>query len=309
MITSVFKKSTPLNLILGVFLMLVFFLIYQFQDLTWTNSAVSILKKGGLFVILLSSVFITNFIAKKNGLSKDSSYTIFFYFFFLLFFPSALDNSNLIASNFFILLALRRLISLQSLKASKEKIFDASLWIFVAALFHFWSILYIVLVFISILFHVFRDYRNWVLPFIAFFAVGIIFVLFSLTFDISIIEFINTHAATNFKLDYFTNNYQNGAFSIYMTIALFFVISMIISLSSKPLVLHDSFKKIIASFFIGIVIFLISAGKSNDLLLFTFAPLAVMATSHIEMKQQKLKQEMVLAVLILCSVFAFFSQL
>jgi len=309
MITSVFKKSTPLNLILGVFLMLVFFLLYQFQDLTWTNSAISILKKAGLFVILLGSVFITNFVAKKNGLSKDSSYTIFFYFLFLLFFPSVLNNTDLIASNFFILLALRRLISLQSLKASKEKIFDASLWIFVATLFHFWSILYIVLVFISIIFHVSRDYRNWILPFIAFFAVGIIFVVFSIAFDISIIEFVNSHAATNFGLDYFTNNYQNGAFSIYLTIALFFVISMFASLSNKPLLLHSSFKKIIASFFIGIIIFLISPNKSNDLLLFTFAPLAVMATSHIEIKQLKLKQEMVLAVLILCSLFAFFSQL
>jgi hypothetical protein len=309
MITSVFKKSTPLNLILVVFLMLVFFLIYQFQDFTWINSAISVFQKAGLFVILLGSVFITNFVAKRNGLSKDSGYTIFFYFLFLLFFPSALNNGTLVVSNFFILLALRRLISLQSLKASKEKIFDASIWIFVAALFHFWSILYIVLVFVSIIFHVSRDYRNWVLPFIAFFIVGILFVVFSLMFDKSIIEFISTHAATNFQLNYFTNNYQNGAFSIYLTIALFFVISMFTSLSSKPLLLQASYKKIITSFFIGTIIFLISPNKSNDLLLFTFAPLAIMATSHIEMKQLKLKQEMVLAVLILCSLFAFFSQL
>lgn len=309
MIASVFKKSTPLNLILVVFLMLVFFILYQIQDLTWTGSLVSILKKSGLFLVLLGSVFITNFVAKRNGLSKDSSYTIFFYFLFLLFFPSSLDNSNLILSNFFILLALRRLISLQSLKASKEKIFDASLWIFVASLFHFWSILYIVLVFISIIFHVSRDYRNWVLPFIALFSVGTIASVFSIMFDTSIIEFVKTHATVHFKLDYFANNYQNGAFSIYLTVALFFVVSMFASLSSKPLLLHASFKKILSSFFIGIAIFVVSANKSNDLLLFTFAPLAIMATSHIEIKQLQLKQEMVLGVLILCSLFTFFSQL
>lgn len=309
MIASVFKKSTPLNLILVVFLMLVFFILYQIQDLTWTGSLVSILKKSGLFLVLLGSVFITNFVAKRNGLSKDSSYTIFFYFLFLLFFPSSLDNSNLILSNFFILLALRRLISLQSLKASKEKIFDASLWIFVASLFHFWSILYIVLVFISIIFHVSRDYRNWVLPFIALFSVGTIASVFSIMFDTSIIEFVKTHATVHFKLDYFANNYQNGAFSIYLTVALFFLVSMFASLSSKPLLLHASFKKILSSFFIGIAIFVVSANKSNDLLLFTFAPLAIMATSHIEIKQLQLKQEMVLGVLILCSLFTFFSQL
>jgi hypothetical protein len=309
MISSVFKKSTPLNLILVVILILVFFLLYQFQDFSWINSSFLIFNKAVLFIVLLASVFIINFIVKRNGMSKDSSYTIFFYFLFLLFFPSLFNNINLIASNFFILLALRRLISLQSLKASKEKIFDASLWIFVAALFQFWSILYIVLVFISILFLVSKDYRNWFLPFIALFAVSVVFVLFSIISDINLLEFFKTNIKTSYEINYFTNNYQNGALSIYATVALFFLISMFVSLSNKPLIVHTSFKKIITSFFIGIAIFLISANKSNDLLVFTIAPLAIMATSHIEAKQLKLKQEMVLFVLIACSLFAFFSQL
>lgn len=309
MITSVFRKSTPINLLLVVILMLVFFLIYQFQDISWTISAGSIINKGLLFIVLLASVFITNFISKRNGLSKDSSFTIFFYFLLLLFFPSILDNTNLVFSNFFILLALRRLISLQSLKASKEKIFDASLWIFIAALFHFWSILYIILVFISIIFHVSRDYRNWVLPFIAFFTVGICSLLFALLFSKNIFEFLNANAIIDLKLDYFTNSYENASFSVYLTVALFFIISMFASLTNKPLLSQSSFKKVITSFFIGIVIFIISPYKSNDILVYTFAPLAIMATSHIETKQLRIKQEMVLTVLILCSLFAFFSQL
>jgi hypothetical protein len=227
----------------------------------------------------------------------------------LIFFPSVFEKPNLILSNFFILLALRRLISLQSLKATKEKIFDASLWIFVASLFHFWSILYLILVFISIIFHVARDYRNWVLPFIAFFAVGIISMGVSLLFNKDLFGYVNENAIFNFSIDYFSNNYQNLAFSIYLTVALFFVVSMFMSLSSKPLLLNSSFKKVIASFFIGIVIFAISSNKSNDLLIFTIAPLTIMATSHIEVKQLQLKQELVLGVLILCSLFAFFSQL
>ena len=309
MITSVFRKSTPLNFSLVVILMLVFFSIYQFQDLSWMNSFLLILKKGILFCVLLASVFITNFVVKKNGLSKDSSYTVFFYFLLLLFFPSVLDNLNLILSNFFILLALRRLISLQSLKASKEKIFDASLWIFLAALFHFWSIIFIVLVFISIIFHVSRDYRNWILPFIAFFIVVILFMIYATVFDLNVVEYIINSVQINFEINYFTNNYQNGALSIYATIALFFLVSMFATLSNRPQLLHTSFKKIIASFFIGVVIFLISANKSNDLLLFTFAPLAIMATSHIEIPQEKLNQELVMYVLTACSLFAFFSQL
>jgi hypothetical protein len=309
MITSLFKKSTPLNFSLVVILILSVFLVYQMQDLIWTESVLLIIQKVGILSILLGSVFLTNFISTKNGLSKDSSYTIFFYFLFLVFFPSLLDNINLVFANLFILLALRRLLSLQSLKSSKEKIFDASLWIFVAALFHFWSILYLVLVFISIMFHVAGDYRNWILPFIAFFAVGILFALSSILFDISALEYINNSVKTSFEINYFTNNYQNGALSIYATVALFFVISMFATLSNRPMITHASFKKIIASFFIGVFIFLVSSNKSNDLLIFTIAPLAIMATNHIEIPQIKLKQEMVLIVLIACSLFAFFSQL
>ncbi|RDI56482.1 DUF6427 family protein [Flavobacterium glaciei] len=309
MITSVFKKSTPLNFSLVVILMLVFFLLYQFQDLSWTNSLLLVSKKGMLFCVLLATVFITNFVAKKNGLSKDSSFTIFFSLLFFLFFPSVLDNLNLLLSNLFILLALRRLISLQSMKASKEKIFDASLWVFLATLFHFWSIIFIVLVFISIIFHVSRDYRNWILPFIAFFIVGILFMIYATVFDLDVLEYIKKSVQINFEIDYFTNNYQNGALSIYATVALFFVVSLFATFSNRPQLLHTSFKKIIASFFIGVVIFLISANKSNDLLVFTFAPLAIMATSHIEIPQEKLNQELVMYVLIACSLFAFFSQL
>ena len=309
MITSVFKKSTPLNFSLVVFLISFFFFTYQIQDLSWTDSASTIFEKFSLLSVLLASIFVENFVSKKNSLSKDSSYTVLFYLLFLLFFPSILDNINLIFSNFFILLALRRLISLQSLTASKQKIFDASFWIFVAALFHFWSILFIVLVFISIMFHVARDYRNWILPFIAFFAVGIMYAFFSLVFDVNGVEYIKRSIKISFEISYFTNNYQNAALSIYATVTLFFVTSMLATLSNRPLVLHSSFKKIVASFFIGVVIFLVSSNKSNDLLIFTIAPLAMMATAHIELPQLKLKQEMVLVVLIACSLFSFFSQL
>ncbi|HLF51764.1 DUF6427 family protein [Flavobacterium sp.] len=309
MITSLFRKSTPLNYALVILLVLVFFFLYQFQVSEWTGSAIGIVQKAGLLTLLLASLLISNFIAKKNGLSKDSTYAVLFYFLLLLFFPSVLDNPNLILSNFFILLALRRLISLQTLKSPKEKIFDASLWVFVATLFHFWSILFIILVFAGILFHVARDYRNWFLPFVAFFAVSVIFILFAIIVDKSLIVNFLESTTTNFEINYFKNNYQNLALSIYVAVALFFLVSLVLTLSNRPVMLHSSYKKIMSSFFIGIAIFLISANKSNDLLLFTFAPLAIMATSHIEIPQAKLRQEIVLYVFILCSLFAFFSQL
>jgi hypothetical protein len=309
MIASVFKKSTPLNYALVVFLMLFSFFIYQIQDTAWMNSTLLREEKTVVFLVLLASIFLSSFIAKRNGLTKDSTYTAFFYFLFLLFFPTLFNNLDLVLANFFIVLALRRLISLQSIKSSKEKIFDASLWIFVASLFHFWCIFFLLLVFISIIIHASTDYRKWLLPFIAFFVVGILSMVFALMYEINIEAYIYQSSAMNFLLDYFANSSQNAAFSVYVSIALFFVFSMLITMSDRPSNNHISYKKILASFVIGVAVFLISAHKSNDLLVFTIAPLATLAAAHIEEPQPQIRREIVLAVFIVCSLLLFWVQL
>lgn len=309
MIASVFKKSTPLNYALTVFLVLFFFFIYQIQDTSWVASGVLLLKKAFTFLVVLASIFLTSFIGKRNGLTKNSSYTAIFFLLLLLFFPTILNNLNILLANFFILLALRRLISLQSMKASKEKIFDASLWIFVASLFSFWSILFLILVFISVIFHVSRDYTNWVLPFIAFIAVAIFFAFFTSFFGINILDYWHQNTQIDIAIDYFTNTNQNIAFSIYVSVALFFVFSMFITLSHRPSITQTSYKKNVASFFIGVIVFVLSANKSSDFLLLTIAPLAILASAHLEYLQTKFKQEMVFIAVVLCSLFSFVSQL
>lgn len=309
MITSLFRKSTPLNYSIIIIAVVFFFFVFQIGHATGDKSMWHYVMTFSLLSFIFGSLFIANFIVKKNGLSKDSAYTVLFYLVFLLFFPSVLDNFRLVLANFFILLSMRRLVSLHSLKSTKEKVFDASLWIFLAAFFHFWSLLFIVLVFISILFHAARDYRNWFLPVIAFCSSVTVFLLFSLMIDKSWITDLIANAQFDFKINYFANNYQNAAISIYATIAVFFLASLILSLSNRPIILLSSYKKIIWWFVMGVVIFVISPNKSNDLLIFTFAPLAMMGTAHIEAAQINWQKDVILLAVIASGVFAYFVQL
>lgn len=309
MITSLFSKSRPVNYIIITTLLVVCYFLYlqNFPESIETLEGIG--SKLGLLVVLIGSLFIINFVTKKNGLSKDNSFAFLIFFSFLILFPTTLGNSELILSNFFILLALRRLISLQSLLTPKEKIFDASLWIFVASIFHFWSILFILIVFVSILFHVSRDYRNWVLPFIAFFSVGVIGLMYALIFDKSLIDSIIDSAYVDFNFNYFTNNYQNFALSLYVVVALFFFITQALSVPNKPLNMQSSYKKIIVAFILGAVVFLISSDKNNSMLIFTFAPVAIMATNQIETMQINWMKETIVYVIVGCSLLTFFSQL
>ena len=309
MITSLFKKSTPINFAFVFLMLLFFFLTTQFHQVGTFFSFLFLAKKTILFITILACFFTGNFIIKKNGLSKDSSFMILFYLLLLLFFPSVMNNSKLFIANFFILLALRRLFSLQTSKSQKEKIFDASLWVFVACLFHFWSILFIILVFISILFHTARDYRTWFLPFIAFFVSMVVLLFFDLVFDANNVGKLIANSVSDFEVNYFINNYQNLALSLFAPISLFFIANLGLTISNRPIILHSTYKKIIAAFFIGLLVFVFSPNKSNEILIFTFVPLAFAMTIFVETPQSKAKTELFFLAVVGCSLFAFFSQL
>lgn len=282
MITTIFSKSRPFNYILVTVLLIICFVLAQVFKSEDTFTLVLLVKRTALLVVLIASLFLANFITYHNDLSRNSTYSILFYFLLLIIFPNVLTSYNLVLANFLILLALRRLFSIQSLLKPKEKIFDASLLIFTASLLHFWSILFLFLVFFSIILHVSRDYRNWIVPYIAFFAIAIIFVFFAFVFDETLITNFITGIKVDLSFSYFKNQSENIAFSIYVVIACLFFFSQLFSFSKKPLMQHATYKKAIVGFLIGLVILAISPDKSNGLLIYTFLPLSLMASSYIE---------------------------
>jgi hypothetical protein len=208
-------------------------------------------------------------------------------------------------SNGLILLALRRLISMQSLITPKEKIFDASLWIFTASLFHFWSILFMLLVFISIIFHVSRDYRNWIIPFISLATVVVITVLLALIFDPNFISSFIANIRVDFDIWYIKTVFQSFSLGVYIVIALVAFFTMIFILSSKSLNMQASYKKIIFAFIIGLVVFFISPNKDNGYLIFTFVPVAIMLTNYLETIEKYWIKESILGIILFSSLLNY----
>jgi hypothetical protein len=309
MIASVFSKTRPFNyLVIGI-LSLVFFILKTIStasaDATWVYYA----EELGLFLLVLGSVFLTNFIALKNGLTKGNNYALLLFFVFLLFFSSMFQNKNIIISNFLLLLALRRLISLKSLLSTKEKIFDASFWILLAALFHFWSIFYIVLVFIAIILHVSKDYRNWIIPFIALLAVTILFFLANSLLDNSLMSTLLSKTYISFDFYYFDNVYQRIALAVFTSISLFAFVLHVFDIPNKALNMQSSHKTILFSFILGVGIYVLSANKNNGSLAFCFAPLAIIGANFIEKIENNWVKEIVVYSLLAFGVFFFVMQL
>lgn len=309
MIASLFRKSTPFNYGLITFVVLLVYWVFGFTQWEASVDWAWAVERIFLMSTVFACLFLVNFIAKKNALTRDNSYAVVFYLAFLLFFPHAMTDFNLAMANFFMILAMRRLISLHSTKASKEKIFDASLWIFIASLFHFWCLVFIGLVFLSVLFHVSRDYRNWILPFIALGVATSLFMLFSLAVNPGWINELRGQMAVNVALDYFENNTQNLALALFTPVVLFFTVGMLLVLSGRPLNLQTSYKKVFAGLFLALLIYVVSPQKSNQLLLFTFAPLAILSASFLEQTKHKHQREIMLGAVVLLGIFCFVMQL
>lgn len=288
---------------------LVFFLLKTIttasSEATWSYYA----QELGLFLLVILSLFVTNFIALKNELTKSNNYALLLFFIALLFFSSFFQNKQIIVSNFLLLLALRRLISLKSLLATKEKIFDASFWILLAALFHFWSIFYIILVFIAIILHVSSDYRNWIIPFVALLAVTIVFFLANSLFDGGLMNALWSKTYISFDFYYFDNVYQRLALALFTSLSLLAFVFHFFELPNKALNMQSSHKTILFSFILGVGIYILSANKNNGSLAFCFAPLAIIGANFIEKIENNLVKEIVVFSLLAIGVFFFVMQL
>ena len=121
MIASLFSKTRPINYVLILIMLFSCFFLYQFQVPKEGFTSGDLFSKIIIFLLLLLSFFLVNFISLKNTLTQNDNYAILLFFVFILLFPSVLNNIKIVLSNVFLLLALRRLISLKTLNSSKEK--------------------------------------------------------------------------------------------------------------------------------------------------------------------------------------------
>lgn len=308
MIASLFSKTRPINYALVLIMLFSCFFVYQIRLSNEQFTTGDLFAKISVFVLLLLSFFLLNFISLKNALTQNDNYAILLFLVFIMLFPSVLNNLKIVLSNVFLLLALRRLISLKTLNFSKEKIFDASFWIFISAIFHFWSILYIILVFISIIFHSGKEFKNWILPFISFLCVWVLYIATSLLmFDNYSINKAVFHVSFNF-FD-FKNVYQNMALALFVSIAVLFFASQTIDYQNKPLNMQSSYKQVYFAFLLAVGIYVFSTNKSNDLLIYTFAPLAILGANMFEKMKNSIYKEVSLYLMLGVGLFFFFVQL
>ena len=299
MISTVFGRTKPINFIFIILFTIFIFFSFHFFILKTQINLYSTLKLLGSFCLVLFSLFLTNFISKKNGLTKDNTYAVLIFVLSLSFFPYTFGKVNIIISNVFIFLALRRIISLKSYSHIKLKLFDASLWICLATIFYEWALLFFFLVFVAILHYGLKDLRNWFIPVVAI-VIAVIFVIcfFYLTNRID-----ELYEILKFKMELNIDKYTDLKYLVpllfILLVGFLAIFSYFKNIKVKLSDDQSSILLIIVAFFISSFIVLLSDNENTPQFIFMAFPFAVLVTNYIELIEKKWYKELLLWLFIL----------
>ena len=261
-----------------------------------------ILKQFGFYAVALISIFVFDFLASKNNLTKRSSYKILLFSLFISILPITIQIDTMLVSNLFILLALRRIISLRSNIKVKKKLFDAAFWIGIASLFYFWAILFFILIIAALFFYSINQIKNWIIPFTGLLTVAVIITSYSIIENNSFGNLYNYLEATDF--DFTKYNALNLIVGLTTLIslgvwALFFYMGKIKEKAKRR---RPSHLLIIAAILISIIIILITPNKNGSEFIFMFAPLSIIMANYIDSIKEHWFAELFIWILILTPV-------
>jgi hypothetical protein len=282
MLTSFFGKSIPLNyLILSVFIVAgyVFETIFNVSE---RESAVSLLVHFSFILLSVLAMLLLDFIIRKNHLTRTNTYAILFFTCFMVMLPVVFLHHKLLLANTFLILALRRIMSLRSDTNSAKKILDAGFWIGLASLFYFWSLLFFLPLWIAIIQKPNATYKQMMMPVVGLAAIFIINTAFHLLWFNSFNWFFQWKKPIG--LDF--SAYNKPAILVPATVIFAFYIwtgfLRILRLASVSLKEKSNYLLMLYVSIVSLCIALLGPEKTGAEILFIFAPTAIIAANYME---------------------------
>ena len=284
MITRFFRISKPFHYVLffGA-LILVYFL--QRGNYLYTAQHLNFLLELAIFSSFLVSIFLMIFIITKNNLTQNNSFAALYFSLFILLVPESIAEPKVIFSNMFVLLASRRILSVQTKINLKKKYFDAGIWLTLATVFYVWAILYFIPLLATIFLWKTDQVKHLFVIIFGALSVFVITLISNIILNTDLPDLV-LELPTQ-EIDF----YSSLTFQLKISMALIMVISIcsffttLNQLVFKNIQTRSLFITLYLMFLTGVLIFLITYDKTPKNLLFLTFPLAVIAANFTQMKK------------------------
>ncbi|MEA1786438.1 hypothetical protein U1E44_10070 [Arenibacter sp. GZD96] len=291
MISSVFGKTKPINYIIVLVFLFTFYSLVHFFLLDQQVTSAQFLTKTLVLAVLLFSVFLIHFIVSRNKITEGNSYAILFFAVLVVLFPESIADRNAILCNFFMLLAIRRIISIKSLKEVKHKVFDATLWILIASLFYDWALMYLVLVFIAIYFYDAKNIRNWTVPLVS--VATFLLLIVAIMMLTGNQNFLRAHYVFSLSLPagYFFDWVQSLKWMLYFLCMSSIGITVFSKTAKLGLGRIMMLRLLVVFFYLGMMLHFLETENPGAPLMLTFFPAAIFLNNFIDtLKKPRIKE-------------------
>ena len=291
MISHIFSKTKPVNFLLLTFLLAVY--ILSFEGFIGIGSGVSLdfwaylMQNIGFFLkglaFFVPALFLIDFILKRNKLVLTHSYTLFYFVVFCGLFPAVFSHTDLLLAHFFVLLGLRRILSLKTKQRSRRKVFEACLWFLVASYFYDWTLLYLIVLVASLFIYDKNNPRSWGLILWSIMVYAVLLWGFVIRYNFS--SFFNQQYLFNIPPQGFSTKISLLIIGFFgsSTIVLFWNYSRKASAKVVSLGRKNSLAILILTGFLGGLLHLFSSVDNNSSLIFSFFPLAFLWSNTTEL--------------------------
>ncbi|SDX97849.1 hypothetical protein SAMN05444411_11336 [Lutibacter oricola] len=306
MIANFFSKSTPAKTFYLVILLCFYYVVAVINGASFEVSIVEIFSKVGYLLFVILFLFTVLFVIKKNTLTLDNLYALFLIVTLVGTFSEILRVNKFMLVNFILMLMFRKVYSLKSGLNTKPKLFDAGLWVGVATLIYFWSVLFIPLILIALVVYRKLSIKNIVIPFVGF--VTPIFLMFTYyfytdSFYLFVEKFI---IETSFNF----NTYNDLKIVIPIALLLTILLWSVISVTPKIVMISNKLKKawniILLQLLISLIIVVISPIKNGSELLFLIIPSSIVIANYLPKSNSTNFRNLILILFLIVSVVVNF---
>ncbi|MFH1320006.1 MAG: DUF6427 family protein [Bacteroidota bacterium] len=138
---------------------------------------------SGILILIIQSIILNNIIIKNQILSRSNYLPALLYLVLMSCFPSLLTLHPELFANFFLIIALGRLLTIYRQENIFQYVFDAGFYIGIASLFYFPVIILCPFVWISLIILRAFAWREWIIPLIGLIVPYLFVIVYYFWFD------------------------------------------------------------------------------------------------------------------------------
>jgi len=304
MIAKFFNKSSPINTLTIIILLFVVFIL---GSTTFATAQFSLSFFGKRVIdlgIVAITFFLVNFIIRKNDLSKENTYVVILLVCCFGMFPHATGNREFLLIHLLLLMAVRRIYSLKSIRKTKEKLFDAGFWIGIVSLINPLGLLFIILIYSGLISYKKFTPRNLFIPIVGLITPLFIYGVYLFSLD-RLAEIVPV-----FTIDFSLTNYSALHYIIALTLLIGFLIWTIVPTTIKIMTvkmeLKGSWYLLLIHLVTCFLFILPQPDKNGSELIFLFFPTAVIFTNYLQQSSENWFKEVFMYLFLAAAFFVIF---